>query len=548
MPQDVADNSLTRVPSGPPYSVWSPRAKIFIIMSVATSALISPFGATTYWPAMNLMSNELHISPTLVNLSITTYMIAQGISPALIATMSDNSGRRLSFIICFIIYMIANIGLALQTNYAALLILRLIQAFGCSAAIALSIAVVSDIATSSERGKYTGYSQAGIVMGTAFGPTVGGLLAQYLGWRSIFWFLAIFSGVMCIIFTIFFPETCRNVVGNGSIPATGLNQSLLGYWQQRRQRKERGETTSNATHENKPRQKRKIPIPNPLRTLYILGEKESAIVLLYNGFFFCGMMIVTGSLPYMYEQAYNLGTLQIGLCYIAMGSGSVTAALSMGHVVDWNFRRHAKRVGLVIIKGKQQDLSNFPIEVVRCQIVLPGHIMATAALIAFGWCMKFRTHIAIPEVLLYFIGFGISTTFNTTNALLVDLHRDKPATATAAVNFVRCMISAGGVSVIIPMIQAMNPGWTFTFVGLIYVFWTSMLFLIMKRGQQWRNEKAQKEAEARAAREAADIEKYSVAGSDHNDTKEADMKASSVSGSDRSDTKDIDMEEKGEKP
>lgn len=50
--------------------------------------------------------------------------------------------------------MIGNIGLALQTNYAALLVLRMVQAIGGTAAIALTFAVVADIATSAERGKY----------------------------------------------------------------------------------------------------------------------------------------------------------------------------------------------------------------------------------------------------------------------------------------------------------------------------------------------------------------------------------------------------------
>jgi MFS family permease len=79
--------------------------------------------------------------------------------------MSDNNGRRLSFIVCFVIFIIGNIGLALQTNYTALLILRMVQAVGGTAAIALTYAVVADIATSAERGKYMGYEGAGILVG-----------------------------------------------------------------------------------------------------------------------------------------------------------------------------------------------------------------------------------------------------------------------------------------------------------------------------------------------------------------------------------------------
>lgn len=67
------------------------------------------------------------------------------------------SGRRPAYTIGFIIYIGANIGLALQSSYAALFILRCLQATGSSATIALGNGVVADIATSAERGTWMGY-------------------------------------------------------------------------------------------------------------------------------------------------------------------------------------------------------------------------------------------------------------------------------------------------------------------------------------------------------------------------------------------------------
>lgn len=61
--------------SGPPYSVFSSPMKIWIIFLVSVSALISPFGATTYYPALNVLTDVLHITPTMTNISITTYMV-----------------------------------------------------------------------------------------------------------------------------------------------------------------------------------------------------------------------------------------------------------------------------------------------------------------------------------------------------------------------------------------------------------------------------------------------------------------------------------------
>ena len=155
-------------------------------------------------------------------------------------------------------------------------------------------------------------------------------------------------------------------------------------------------------------------------------------------------------------------------------------------------RRHARRLGLTINKHKQQDLTNFPIEVVRFQVVIPGHIIGTLAVIVYGWTIKFGTHIAGPEVALFFIGFGVSTSFNLTNTLLIDLHRDKPATATAAVNFVRCLLSAAGAAAIIPMCDAMNPGWAFTLLALIYAVYIIVVFWIMTKGMTWRGQAAEK--------------------------------------------------------
>lgn len=67
--------TLQRSISGPPYSVFGKGMKIWIIFLVSVSALISPFGATTFLPALNIVSDVLHITPTQVNISITTYMV-----------------------------------------------------------------------------------------------------------------------------------------------------------------------------------------------------------------------------------------------------------------------------------------------------------------------------------------------------------------------------------------------------------------------------------------------------------------------------------------
>ena len=142
----------------------------------------------------------------------------QGLAPAMIAGFSDTAGRRPAYIICFTLYIAANIGLCLQSNYAALMVLRCLQSAGSSGTVALAQGVVADIVTSAERGTYVGLTSVASIVAPIAGPILGGILAQYGGWRWIFYFLLILSGVIFVPFLLFFPESMFH-----QIPFIGFN-------------------------------------------------------------------------------------------------------------------------------------------------------------------------------------------------------------------------------------------------------------------------------------------------------------------------------------
>lgn len=72
------------------------------------------------------------------------------------------------------------------------------QATGGSAVISIGAGTVSDIAEPRERGKFMSIFQCGTQIGPAFGPLLGGVFSQTLGWRAIFWFLTIATGVVLV--------------------------------------------------------------------------------------------------------------------------------------------------------------------------------------------------------------------------------------------------------------------------------------------------------------------------------------------------------------
>lgn len=411
-----------------------------------------------------------------------------------IGDFADKAGRRPAYMLCFTIYIAANIGLALQNNYAALFILRCMQSAGSSTTIALSSGVVADVATSAQRGSYMGFVTAGSLMGPSLGPVIGGLLAQYLGWRAIFWFLVILSAAFLVPFLIFFPETARRVVGNGSIPPQKWNMSLISYLKARK-------AATEGSPVDAPHGSRKISFPNPLKTLSIVFQKDTSMLLLSNAIMFAGFYDISASIPSIFPRLYGLNDLQIGLCYLPFGVGSTVASIINGKFLDYNYRRIAKRLGFPLVKNRHTDLRNFPIEKARLEIAFPLILISSSAVIAFGWCLNYGTHIAAPTIILFILGLSLTASFNTVSTLLVDIYPNTAAAATASNNFVRCLLGAGATAVLVPMLDAMGIGWCFTFIAFVMMLFTIPLLLaVIRFGPKWREER-------RVKQEASEAEK-----------------------------------------
>lgn len=127
------------------YSVFTRGQKNFIVLMSGLGGFFSPLSANTYLPAIPILSKDLNVSWTLINLTITAFMIFQGLAPSVYGDLADMMGRRPAYLTAFIVYIAANIGLALQTSYPALFILRCLQVSSHYSHRALSLPCINTI-------------------------------------------------------------------------------------------------------------------------------------------------------------------------------------------------------------------------------------------------------------------------------------------------------------------------------------------------------------------------------------------------------------------
>ncbi|KAE8147520.1 MFS transporter [Aspergillus avenaceus] len=483
--QKVEDDSpQSAAEEEPPYTLLSEKEKIIAIVIASFSAFLSPVSASIYFPALNTLADQLHVSTHEINLSITVYMICQGLAPSLVGNYSDIRGRRPALLLCFLVYIGANIGLALQNSYPALIVLRCLQSSGSSGTIVISGAVAADLVTRAQRGKYLAYSSMGVTAGQALGPVIGGLLTQYLNVASIFWFLTAFAGFMAAIVIIFFPETSRSLVGNGSIPPQKWNRRILDILRSREWPSPPESKTMPTTTTNSPPKPRRRP--GPLETFKICREKETTIILLFIGLIFSGYATILSTLPSQLARKYDFNSLQIGLCCLPYAFGSLTSRWTVGYITDWNFRRHARHLGIQIHQNRQTDLAEFPVESARLQLTLPLVYLSSLFLIIYSWVMAYKTNLAGPLIMICFTGHAMSGALNTLITLLIDCHVARPATATAASNLFRCLIGAGAVAAAEPLISVIGIGWSGTLLASLWVAFSPLLWVVLKFGHAWR--------------------------------------------------------------
>lgn len=336
---------------------------------------------------------------------------------------------------------------------------------------------------------------AGVGVGTAFGPFLGGLLAQYTTWHGIFYFILALSVVSFVFVFLLLPETLQPSPGTDTVTLRRFCPPPIPLF-------------GTSKRNDRPRAP---PLPRPkldfLRPLRIMRYPDVLCALVFTGICYTvwqDSMVATSTI---YTYNYGLSEAQVGLTYIANGVGSLIGNVMIGRILDWDYERQMRI-------EKPETASDLTIEHARLRSLSYHVPLFTLCMLAFGWIVNSHIHIAVSIVLSFCIGWFDSSILSTyceyhlhlcsnncaktfpVATLMIDLFEDAASASSASINLVRCLLGAVGSSTIALMISAMGVGWSFTTLSGILAISTPLVYYQYRFGRKYRIRRSEQRSSA----------------------------------------------------
>ncbi|OCF74236.1 hypothetical protein I204_04606 [Kwoniella mangroviensis CBS 8886] len=514
---------------------WSNGKKWFALL-VVTAGLLGPvMAASIYNPVINELTEQLNASEAETGLSLSMYILFQGWTPVVWAMISEPV-----YLTSFAIYIVALIVASRANSMPLLIVMRALQATGSGAVTALGAGSLADMYEMHERGTKMGLYYGIPMLGPGVAPLLGGALGQAFGWRSVFYFLAAYAGVMMVAF-VFFPDSWRRersrvyqkALSNATKRAEAqMIKKLLRI--EKKQRKARLAKPSDQledipdvhtpvesrrpsqedtmlptqtvevdvekqpgyTHQGEIKVKAKrtwygkkilkeqnetVKLSfrdlNPLPTMIsVVRKPANSVLLTASGILFAAQYTI------VYTASITLGDAPYN--YNSLIIGLVLLAFGIGNIMASILGGRYSDMVLRRLKKKNGGVMVAEMRLKATFVAMPFLILGV---LAYAWTAEEKVHIAGIVVCLVISGFALLWIYSSTLAYLVDANPGISSSAVSLNSLFRGVMACIMSQIAVPIRNGIGDGGLYTlFAGLLALSCAGLILLAYK-GEKWRS-------------------------------------------------------------
>jgi EmrB/QacA subfamily drug resistance transporter len=163
----------------------SPREKLEILGAILLALFLFALDQTVVGTALPVILTDLKGNDLYV-WAVTIYLLTSTISGPIYGKLSDLFGRRPIIIWAVVVFLVSSVLAGLSQEMWQFILFRGLQGLGGGAVFPVALAVVADLYTPAERGKYLGLFGAVFGLSSLVGPAIGGLITDLISWHWIF--------------------------------------------------------------------------------------------------------------------------------------------------------------------------------------------------------------------------------------------------------------------------------------------------------------------------------------------------------------------------
>ncbi|MBZ0262387.1 MAG: Bcr/CflA family efflux MFS transporter [Hyphomicrobiales bacterium] len=173
---------------------------------------LSVLPLNVFVPSLANIAQDFRADYGLMSLSLAGYATVAAVLELIMGPLSDRFGRRPIVMISLAAFTVGSIGCALAADIWSFLMFRLLQA-AITSCYPVSMAIIKDTAGKAQTASRIGYAAMIWALAPMIGPALGGVVDEVLGWRAVFWGLAVAGVAMFAVCWFDLGETNRHRSG-----------------------------------------------------------------------------------------------------------------------------------------------------------------------------------------------------------------------------------------------------------------------------------------------------------------------------------------------
>jgi EmrB/QacA subfamily drug resistance transporter len=184
----TTQEAVSPIPPSPEAAVpeYTHRQILLIMSGLGVGLLLASLDQTIVSTALTRISEDFH-RIDLYSWVVTAYLLTSTASTPLYGKISDQFGRKRIFQASIVIFLVGSALSGVAQSMYQLIAFRALQGLGAGGLMTLAFAIIGDVISPRERGRYQGYFGAVFAVSSVIGPLIGGFLVDQASWRWVFY-------------------------------------------------------------------------------------------------------------------------------------------------------------------------------------------------------------------------------------------------------------------------------------------------------------------------------------------------------------------------